>query len=97
MSKATEESLDKLHGELAKELTKRITKGEARVELIDCDGTVKEHTVMHPVGAPTLSVARQFLKDNHVEANPNTNKEFGDLVDKLPFDEVEEKRSGTFN
>jgi len=96
MSKATEEALDNLHGELARELTKRITKGEERIELVDCDGHVKEHTVMHPVGAPTLSVARQFLKDNHVEADPENNKEFGDLVDKLPFIE-EALKDGTFD
>ena len=89
MNKATEESLDKLHGSLAKELTERITKGEARIELINCDGEVQEHIVMHPVGAPTLSVARQFLKDNHVEADAETNSDFGDLVDSLPFNDKE--------
>jgi hypothetical protein len=95
--KATEDKLNELHGALAKELTTRITKGEAKIELVDCEGEVKEHKVMLPVGANTLSVARQFLKDNHIESGPE-NKPLADLVDSLPFDEEEEEgASGSVN
>jgi len=88
MSKATEDALNSLHGSLATELTDRIKNGEKKIELVDCDGHVQEHEVRLPAGANVLSVARQFLKDNHVEAGPE-NKELADLVDSLPFDEKE--------
>ncbi len=86
MSKATEDSLDSLHGQLARELTDRIKNGEKKIELIDCDGMVQEHEVRVPAGANVLSVARQFLKDNHIEAGTNS-KPLADLVDSLPFEE----------
>jgi hypothetical protein len=89
MAKATEDKLNTLHGALAEELTDRIKNGETKLELVDCDGEVKEVEVKFPVAANTLSVARQFLKDNHIEAGPE-NKPLGDLVDSLPFDEKEE-------
>jgi hypothetical protein len=56
---------------------------------------VVEHETKFPVAANTLSVARQFLKDNHIEAGPE-NKPLGDLVDSLPFDEQEDT-SGPLN
>ena len=83
--KASEEQLAELHGALAEELTKRITKGETKIELVDCDGMVKEQEIVQPVTAPTLSVARQFLKDNHIESDPANDSKLGDLVDTLPF------------
>jgi len=93
--KATEDKLNDLHGALAHELTDRIKNGEKKIELVDCDGEVVEHVVKLPVAANTLSVARQFLKDNHIEAGPE-NKPLGDLVDSLPFDEQEDT-SGPLN
>ena len=87
--KATEDKLNELHGALAQELTDRIKNGEKKIELVDCDGEVVEHEVKFPVAANTLSVARQFLKDNHIEAGSDS-KPLGDLVDSLPFDDNEE-------
>jgi hypothetical protein len=96
-NKATEDKLDSLHGALAQELTTRIKDGDKVVELIDCDGHVQEHEKTVPVGANILSVARQFLKDNHIEAGAD-NKPLADLVDSLPFDEAEqEDTSAPFN
>jgi len=88
MSKASEQALDALHGALANELSTRIKEGEKKIELVDCDGHVQEHEVTLPVGANILSVARQFLKDNHVEAGAQS-QAIADLVDSLPFDEEE--------
>ena len=96
MSRASEQNLADLHGELAKELTTRIKEGEKKIELVDCEGTVKEHEIMLPVGANVLSVARQFLKDNHIEA-AGESKPLDNLVNSLPFDEEENTADGTFN
>ena len=95
--KATEDALDSLHGQLARELTDRIKNGEKKIELVDCEGEVVEHETRFPAGANVLSVARQFLKDNHIEAGME-NKPLNDLVDSLPFDEEsEEEASGSIN
>jgi hypothetical protein len=88
--KATEKELASLHGELAKELTKRIKGGDTRIELIDLDGAVTPKEFKEPVGANILSVARQFLKDNHIEAGLDT-PEMADLVNSLPFDDETDK------
>lgn len=37
--------------------------------------------------AAVLKEAREFLKDNGVQANPATNKGIKELTDALPFDE----------
>jgi hypothetical protein len=70
MSKATKESLDALHGAIAKALAEKIEKGEAT--------------------AADLAVARQFLKDNGIDAIPGK----GDPLDQLrqaalPFPDAE--------
>jgi hypothetical protein len=90
--KASEDALASLHGALANELAYRIKNGEKKIELVDCDGIAVEHETKLPVGANVLSVARQFLKDNHIEAGIE-NKELADLVDTLPFDEEQEQVS----
>lgn len=86
---ATESELASLHRQLAKELTERITEGDYEVALTeDEDGNVIENRVKKPVSPALLNTARQFLKDNNIEASPDS-KEMGDLVDSLPFDEHE--------
>ena len=59
--------LEKLHLLLAKELTDKITSGEAK--------------------AGDLNVARQFLKDNNIDAVPVDNSPLKKLLDELPFEE----------
>ena len=94
--KATEAALASLHGILADELADRIKNGEKKIELVDCEGTVVEHEIKLPAGANVLSVARQFLKDNHIEAGP-ANEKLADLVNSLPFDGEQETTDGPFN
>lgn len=69
MSKATEDSLNSLHGALAEVLMEAI-------KAKDEDGKVN---------ASVLSVARQFLKDNGVEALPDKNPGLKSLAESLPF------------
>lgn len=72
MSKATSDSLDALHGALAKALADGIKKG---------DSEQKGY-------ASLLNVARQFLKDNHIESIPTKDNPLGNLMQQLPeFDE----------
>ena len=85
--KATEAALASLHSALADELADRIKNGESKIDLVDCEGTVVEHVTKIPAGASTLSVARQFLKDNHIEAGIRDSQPMADLVDSLPFDD----------
>lgn len=47
------------------------------------------------VKASDLNVARQFLKDNGIEALPVDNSPLKSLVDELPFSSEEEVYSGT--
>ncbi len=73
MSKADNEKLEKLHGDLA-------TKLSDAIEDMAC--TDKGY-------ASLLNVARQFLKDNHIEAIPASGSPLGDLAKKVaqfPFD-----------
>jgi len=70
MSKATDELLDLLHGELAKEFLRRIKDGTAT--------------------AADLSAARQFLKDNGIDAIPKQGSPMGDLIQNLPFEATED-------
>lgn len=65
MSKATQDILDALHGQLAKTLTDKIKNGEAT--------------------AADLNVARQFLKDNGVDAVPREASPLAELAAALPF------------
>jgi hypothetical protein len=69
MSKATDKELASLHGSLANVLAEQIASGEYMVNkegelVLDPSGK----PIMKPVPASVLSVARQFLKDNHMEA-----------------------------
>lgn len=41
--------------------------------------------------AADLSVARQFLKDNGIDALPNENTPLRNLADQLPFDPSQEE------
>lgn len=70
MSKATDELLDLLHGELAKEFLRRIKDGTAT--------------------AADLSAARQFLKDNGIDAIPKQGSPMNDLIQNLPFEATED-------
>lgn len=83
---ATEGELSELHNQLAKELTKRIKEGEVEVTLTEDDeGNVVENEVKKPVSPALLNTARQFLKDNNIEASPDS-EQMHDLVDSLPFE-----------
>lgn len=96
MGKATELKLGDLHGDLAVELSKRIREGEIEVVMTeDDDGTVVQNEVKKPCASAILNVARQFLKDNGIEADPG-DEVMNDLVDELPFSESEDN-SGSAN
>lgn len=62
---ASEEALELLHAELAKQLADKIRTGEAT--------------------AADLNVARQFLKDNGIDAVPKKGSPLDALRDSLPF------------
>ena len=70
----TKEVLEDLHSELAKTLKKFVTK-----QYKDEDG--KEA----PPPAAILNVARQFLKDNNIDAIPAEGSPLGELKQALPF------------
>lgn len=78
MSNATKESMGELHGALANKLTDMLTKGETAVTK---DGEV----VQLPPSAATLSVIRQFLKDNGIEALATPGSPLASLATGLPF------------
>lgn len=71
MSKASNDSLNELHGTLARVLMEEISKK-------DDDGKGR---------AAILNVARQFLKDNGIEALPSSSKPLRELAEVLPFPE----------
>lgn len=75
MSQADKNTLNALHGTLAKVLLEEITNPEQ-------DGKGR---------AAILNVARQFLKDNGVEALPEASKPLRDLAQVLPFPESGEE------
>lgn len=77
-NKATSESMETLHGALAKVLTDAIENG---TKVLDKDGEV----VTLPATAPLLNVARQFLKDNGIEADAAKNPATLKLAEVLPF------------
>lgn len=68
MSKASDKELSELHGALAATLADAIREGEIVTtkdgEPIEVDGKL----LKKPAAASLLSVARQFLKDNHIES-----------------------------
>lgn len=79
MSKANENALGDLHGELARVIKNAIGK----------DYTSEDN----PQGLPPaalLNVARQFLKDNLIVADPHKNPDLGALADALPDFDAEE-------
>ena len=78
MSKATVAALGQLHALLAEALGKVIREG---VKVVDKEG--EEHVVDAP--AAFFKEAREFLKDNHIEADPEKNPGLKSLADSLPF------------
>jgi hypothetical protein len=88
LSKADEKALGSLHGKLAEVLTQAITQG---IPIKDRDGLVitdKDGNVMtEPAPAAILNVARQFLKDNKIEAIAAAGSPLGDLSDLPVFDD----------
>lgn len=76
--KATESELNDLHGVLAK-----VLKEEVQRIIIDKDGNAGRNASM-------INVARQFLKDNKIEALAEHSPELKNLVDALPFDDEAE-------
>ena len=72
MSKANSDSLSALHGELAELLRDEIRKMK--------DGTSE-------VNASLLSSARQFLKDNHIEATVEASEPLSELTEEYPFED----------
>lgn len=70
-NRASEDALDALHSELASVLTKGLA-------IRDDEG--------RPIAA-LLNVARQFLKDNHVDGAPLPNTPLGELAGLPEFDD----------
>lgn len=78
----TEDTFDKLHAALTDTLLDRIENGE---KVKTKDGEI----VTIPVPAATLNVARQWLNDNQIAADPTRNSRLKKLakgVGDLPFD-----------
>lgn len=76
LSKADEKALGSLHGKLAEVLT----------EALSQDFTDPETGLSMPPAA-ILNVARQFLKDNKIEAIAVQGSPLGDLSDLPMFDD----------
>ena len=76
MDKATEKALGGLHARLAEVLKEALQ-----------DKTDTETGEKLPPNAAILNVARQFLKDNKIEAMPAKGTALGDLSDLPVFDE----------
>ena len=89
MSKASERELGELHGVLAKKLSTIITEGLTEVVMTEEGDTVVKNEIKTEAPASILSIARQFLKDNNIEADAGKGTPMGDLVDSLPFNEEE--------
>lgn len=68
MKKADDKELGSLHGALAQTLAAAIREGEPAFTKDGEPITLDGKQVYKPVGASLLSVARQFLKDNRIEA-----------------------------
>lgn len=76
--KATDAAMNQLHALLAEALTGIIKEG---VKVIDRQGNVEVVTAP----AAFFKEAREFLKDNGVEALPEANKNLQNLAAVLPF------------
>ena len=74
----SEEELNELHGQLGRTLKNIILGGEV---VIDKQG----NPVSLTPSPALLNVARQFLKDNNVQAKADKNPYLGELLDDLPF------------
>ncbi len=87
MNKADEKELAGLHGQLAKVLKDAITEGVPILAdgnpLMDKDGNV----IRMPAPAAILNVARQFLKDNKIEAINAEGSPLHDLSDLPIFED----------
>lgn len=78
---ASEDALGDLHSALAKVLTDAVKNG---VTVLDKDGN--EVSVTCP--AAVLNAARQFLKDNGIECQPQEHNPLGELARSMPkFDD----------
>lgn len=88
MSKASQAAMAELHALLAKALTSIVKDG---VTMLDRQGN--EVKVAAP--ASYFKEAREFLKDNGVEALPTANQGLKDLAASLPFpspEDIEDER-----
>lgn len=93
MASASKESLEKLHEALANELADGIREQDVTIKTFP-DGTVQETRKRN---AALLSVARQFLNDNNIQAVPTNGNGLGKLVEALkaaPPDEDELRGMG---
>ena len=79
MSKASEEKLSELHGQLAETLTDMIQ--VRTVTKYDKEGEAYDETVEPSPAA--LAVAAKFLKDNNITATPSQSGAVDELKDKL--------------
>jgi hypothetical protein len=77
MNKADEKALGSLHGKLAEVLKDALSQ-----DYVDPDTGVKL-----PPPAAILNVARQFLKDNKIEAIAAEGSPLGDLADLPVFED----------
>lgn len=87
MSKASKTAMDELHALLATALTGIIRDG---VTIMDKEGNAVK------VSAPAtfFKEAREFLKDNGVEALPEANKGLQNLASSLPFPAPDDEGEG---
>lgn len=76
---AQSEALELLHAAMAEAF-------RGQVELIKTAAASGEEV---KGAAAILNVVRQFLKDNHIEAEPTPGTPMGNLIDDLPFDTAE--------
>ena len=74
----TLDAMQKLHSDLARELSKMVRGGQV----------VMDENGMPVVISPTpavLNVVRQFLKDNNIQAKIANSEDLTDLASTLPF------------
>jgi len=79
------ESLGKLHKRLTKVLLDILKNGQV-VEILNEETGELEPKVVTPDKA-YLNIARQFLKDNNIEADLSQSADGKELTEELPFDE----------
>ena len=81
------DAMQKLHSDLAKELSKMVRGGQV---VMDENGLP---VVISPTPA-VLNVVRQFLKDNNIQAQLGKNKDLLDLESMLPFHDKPQHANG---